>query len=114
MIIEDVSARPGVTASIWGCRNELLGERIRNRKKELKSQKLSKAELHRRLDGQRLGEWSREGVFAGQNIMGKVLMVCRDALRSGTYPAIDLALLRDAKINFFGRVLPFEEVPSFK
>ena len=111
VIIEDVSTRPGTTASIWGCRNALLCEQIKNRKKDLKSQKLSKAEIDRRLDEKRLGAWSREGVFVGQNIMGKVLMVCRNALRAGTPPAIDLALLRGARINFFGRILPFSEVP---
>ena len=80
----------------------------------MRSQGLSEAEIKRRLDALRLGEWSHEGTFVGQNIMGKVLMVCRDSLRTGTPPAIDLALLRQARINFFGTVLPFAEVPSLE
>ena len=111
MWFEDVSTRPGATAVVWGCKNAVLAERLKNRKKDLKSQGLSKAEIDRRLDEFRLGAGSHEGVFVGQNVMGKVLMVCRDALRAGTPPAIDLVTLRNARINFFGTVLPFREVP---
>ena len=114
VILEDVSTRLGRTASIWGCRNALLGERIKSKKRELKAMGLSKAERDRRINELRLGAWSREGIFEGQNIMGKVLMVCRDALHSGTVPAIDLNALRNARINFFGTVLPFKEVPMVK
>ena len=111
VILEDVSTRPGATAVVWGCKNAVLAERLKNRKKDMKSQGLSKTEIDRRLDEFRLGAGSHEGVFVGQNVMGKVLMVCRDALRAGTPPAIDLVTLRNARINFFGTVLPFREVP---
>lgn len=114
VILEDVSTRPGATSNIWGCSNELLGKRLKARKKDLRSRGLSEAEIKRRLDALRLGEWSHEGTFVGQNIMGKVLMVCRDSLRTGTPPAIDVALLRQARINFFGTVLSFPEVPALE
>lgn len=112
VILEDVSSHPRSTGNIWGCCNDLLKERIKAKKNELKNQGLGKTEIDRQLDALRLGEWSKEGEFVGQNIMGKVLMVCRDALRAGTTPAIDLELLRNAQINFFGTVLPFTEVPA--
>lgn len=112
VIIEDVSSHPRSTGNIWGCCNDLLKGRLKTKKNELKSLGLGKTEIDRRLDALRLGEWSREGEFVGQNIMGKVLMVCRDALRTGTPPSIDLELLRNANINFFGTVLTFSKVPS--
>jgi predicted NAD-dependent protein-ADP-ribosyltransferase YbiA (DUF1768 family) len=112
VILEDVSSHPRSTGNIWGCCNDLLKGRLKAKKNELKNQGVGKTEIDRRLDALRLGEWSREGEFVGQNIMGKVLMVCRDALRAGTTPAIDLELLRNARINFFGTVLPFMEVPT--
>lgn len=112
VILEDVSSHPRSTGNIWGCCNDLLKGRLKAKKNELKNQGVGKTEIDRRLDALRLGEWSREGEFVGQNIMGKVLMVCRDAIRAGTTPAIDLELLRNARINFFGTVLPFTEVPA--
>lgn len=78
-------------------------------KKELKAEGGKKAEIKRRLDAKRLGEWSHVGCFVGQNIMGKILMLCRDALLSGTEPNIDYALLQSAHINLLGQELSFNQ-----
>ena len=43
-----------------------------------------------------------------KNVMGKILMACRDALRSGSEPQIDYALLREKRINLLGHLLTFE------
>ena len=111
-IIEDCSTRNGNTATIWGCRNDELARLIKAEKEVLKKeQNLSETQIDRQLDAKRLGEWSTTGVFVGQNIMGKILMVCRQALRTGTPPAIDLALLRKAHIHILGTELPFTELP---
>lgn len=111
-IIEDCSTRSGITARVWGCQNEELAELIKRKKVELKKAGVgSDAEIDRRLDALRLGEWSGVGTFVGQNILGKILMVCLQALRTGTPPAIDLAHLHNAHIHILGTELPFTEVP---
>lgn len=111
-IIEDCSMRKGPTATIWGCRNEKLAELIGRKKAELRRVGYgTKAEINSRLDELRLGELSGYGTFVGQNIMGKILMVCLQALRDGTPPAIDLELLQNAHIHILGEELPFTEVP---
>ena len=53
-------------------------------------------------------EWASTGEFWGKNIMGKILMDCRDALRNGSEPLIDYALLREKRINMLGRLVSFE------
>ena len=41
------------------------------------------------------------------NIMGKILMICREALVNGCEPVIDYALLRSKHINLLGKELNF-------
>ena len=73
---------------------------------------LIRASIKRELDAMRLGEWANVGVFRGKNVMGKILMVCRDALRNGSEPQIDYALLREKRINLLGHLLTFEVVQA--
>ena len=70
---------------------------------------MKKAAIKREQDRMRLGEWSRVGVFVGMNIMGKILMECREALVSGGEPTIDYALLRSKHINLLGKELTFQQ-----
>lgn len=109
VIIEDSTFLNGRKATVWGCRNAELRQRLTTLKKELNAQGKCKAAIKREQDKMRLGEWSAVGVFRGQNIMGKILMACRDALRQGTEPLIDYALLEDAHINLLGRELTFNQ-----
>lgn len=109
VIIEDSTFQNGRTATVWGCRNTALRKRLTSLKKELKAQGKCKAAIKREQDKMRLGEWSTVGVFRGQNIMGKILMACRDALRQGTEPLIDYALLENAHIHLLGRELSFNQ-----
>lgn len=109
VIIEDSTFQNGRTATVWGCRNTALRKRLTSLKKELKAQGKCKAAIKREQDKMRLGEWSAVGVFRGQNIMGKILMACRDALRQGTEPLIDYALLENAHIHLLGRELSFNQ-----
>lgn len=69
---------------------------------------MTKAVIKRELDAMRLGDWATVGVFRGKNVMGKILMACRDALRSGSEPQIDYALLREKRINLLGHLITFE------
>ena len=48
-----------------------------------------------------------DGVYVGGNVMGKILMECRDSLVNGTIPDIDLCKLDDSFIGWFGKKLYF-------
>ena len=112
VIIEDSTFMNGRTATVWGTKNDELKERLKAYNKALRAQDMSKAAAKRELDAKRLGEWSTVGEFRGKNVMGKILMACRDALRNGSEPYIDYALLREKKINLLGHLLTFEVVKA--
>ena len=109
VIIEDSTFQAGRTATVWGTRNAELKKRLNAYKKELKAQGMSKAAIKRALDAKRLGEWSTIGEFVGQNVMGKILMMCHKALVEGVEPAIDYTLLRNAHINLLGKEITFNQ-----
>lgn len=48
-----------------------------------------------------------DGVYVGCNMMGKILMQCRDCLLKGTNPNIELWLLDASGISWFGKKLYF-------
>ena len=108
VIIEDSTFQNGRTATVWGTKNAELKGRLNQLKKELKAKGMSKAAIKRELDARRLGEWANVGLFRGKNVMGKILMACRDALRNGSEPQIDYTLLREKRINLLGHLLIFE------
>lgn len=109
VIIEDSTFQTGRTATVWGCRNAELKERLNAYKKQLKAQGKCRAAIKREQDRMRLGEWSTVGMFRGQNIMGKILMACRDALLYGTEPLIDYDLLNEAHIHLLDKELTFNQ-----
>ena len=109
VIIEDSTFQRGSTATVWGTRNVELKRRLNAYKKVLKAQGMCKAAIKREQDRMRLGEWSTTGIFRGQNLMGKILMVCKQALEQGAEPPIDYTLLQDAHINLLGRELTFNQ-----
>jgi hypothetical protein len=108
VIIEDSTFQNGRTATVWGTKNAELKGRLNQLKKELKVKGMSKVAIKRELDARRLGEWANVGLFRGKNVMGKILMACRDALRNGSEPQIDYTLLREKRINLLGHLLIFE------
>ena len=107
VIIEDSTFQAGRTATVWGTRNLELKRRLRLCQKELKARGMNRAAIRRTLDAQRLGAWAEVGTFRGKNVMGKILMACRDALRQGTEPPIDYALLAGKQIDLLGRPVAF-------
>ena len=109
VIIEDSTFQRGSTATVWGTRNDELKKRLNDLRKELKVQGVCKAAINREQDKMRLGEWATIGVFKGQNLMGKILMVCKQALEQGTEPPIDYVLLQEAHINLLGKELTFNQ-----
>lgn len=109
VIIEDSTFQVGKTATVWGTRNMELKKRLNLYKKELQAQGHSKAAIKRMQDVKRLGAWSKIGYFVGQNVMGKVLMLCKKALEEGESPTIDYALLDSKHINILGKELSFSQ-----
>lgn len=109
VIIEDSTFQTGRTATKWGTRNDELRRRLTLLKKELKARGLSKAAIKREQDRMRLGEYATVGCFVGQNLMGKILMACKEALESGIEPDIDYDLLIGKHINILDREISFNQ-----
>lgn len=112
-IIEDSTFQNGATAAVWGTKNVTQRRLITDYKKQLEADGNSKATIKRACDEKRLGEWRKQGVFKGKNLMGKILMLCRDAVLHNTTPDIDLGLLRSKHIYLFGKLLTFDNIPTF-
>ena len=107
MLLEDSTYATSATATKWGMRNAELRKRLTALKRELTAQGMNKAAIKREQDKMRLGPWSTIGEWRGQNLLGKILMNCRDAMRHHTEPLIDYAPLRAAQIHLLGRELTF-------
>lgn len=112
VIIEDSTFQNGSTATVWGTKNATERRLVADYKKQLEADRHSKAAIKRACDKKRLGEWRKQGVFVGKNLMGKILMLCRDAVLCGTTPDIDLELLRSKRIYLFGKLLTFDSIPT--
>ena len=108
VIIEDSTFQGGSTATFWGTRNAEVKRKSLDLKPKLKAQGLNKAAIKRELDARRLGEWAEVGVYRGKNVMGKILMDCREALLTGVPPTIDVDRLRAAHITLLDRPLSFD------
>jgi hypothetical protein len=94
---------------LWGTRNDEWKKRLNALHKELKAQGMCKAAIKREQDKMRLGEWATVGLFVGQNLMGKILMACKEALEYGSEPSIDYALLNGKRINILGKEVSFNQ-----
>lgn len=112
IIIEDSTFQNGATAAVWGTKNATQRRLVADYKKQLEADGHNKAAIKRACDEKRLGEWRKQGVFVGKNLMGKILMLCRDAVMRGTTPDINLELLRSKKIYLLGKLLPFDKIPT--
>lgn len=110
VIIENSTFQNGYASTFWGTRNEELRRLTLALKHELKAQGWSKAAIKREIDARRLGDWAEVGVFRGNNVMGKILMACREALLTGVPPEIDYDCLNAAHINLLDHQLTFVKV----
>lgn len=113
VIIEDSTFQKGATATVWGTKNTTQRRLVADYKKQLEAEGNSKAAIKRACDEKRLGEWRKQGVFVGKNLMGKILMLCRDAVLEGRTPDIDVEMLRSKHIYLFGKLLTFNSIPTF-
>lgn len=107
MLLEDSTYATSATATKWGMRNAELKKRLTAMKRKLTAQGMNKASIKREQDKMRLGPWSTIGEWRGQNLLGKILMNCRDAMRHDEEPLIDYAPLRAAQIHLLGKELTF-------
>ncbi len=110
IVIEDSTANHGTTSSVWGAKNKELRKARRARKKELIAHNptMKKKELYKLISDE-CGKITDVGNFVGENNMGKILMLCKIALRNNTVPPIDYDLLREKKIYLFGELLTFDK-----
>ena len=109
VIIEDSTMQNNQTATLWGARNKTLKFNLQRYNRELKSAGYGKTAIKALADVKRLEEWRHEGKFVGKNILGKILMLCRDAMKNNTVPPIDFELLRRKNIHLNGKKLTFED-----
>lgn len=114
VLIEDSTFQNGATATVWGTKNKTHRELSKQYKKELQAKGEKKGAIEKTLDEKRLGEWRKKGVFEGKNIMGKILMLCREAALYGTIPPIDVNLLKSKKIHLLHKELTFDFIPVIK
>lgn len=111
-IIEESTFQNGLTAQVWGTKNEELRRYAYARKCELSGILPTKAAIDRQIDEERLTICRKRGVFSGINAMGKILMLCQEAVANNTVPPIDVELLRSKNIVFFGKTLTFDNIPT--
>lgn len=109
VIIEDSTFQNGAHAALWGTKNKEQRRLTADYKKELAARGLGKGAVKEACNMMRLGGWRHRGVFEGQNVMGKILMICRNALHLGVAPRIDYELLRSKEIHMHGSTLTFDE-----
>lgn len=88
----------------WGCKNTVANAAYRSQAKIIKSQAVrGKVKLLMEI---KLAT-GQTGVWTGMNHQGKILMACREALRTGSVPPIDYESLNAARIYLFGSLLQF-------
>lgn len=94
IIIENSSWQTSETATIWGCKNMELRRIRQNVKLEIEniSTHMTKKDVEH-LVSVETNKVNQVGVFTGQNNLGKILMLCREAIKNNTIPKIDYNLL---------------------
>lgn len=109
VLVEETTLDNGGTATVWGCKNtELVAYRkqLIDRIRRWSGATLGKKALEQRINIE-TNSVRNIGTFAGQNNIGKILMICRRCLIEGIEPPIDRALLNAADILIFGKHLSF-------
>ena len=108
VLVEETITNNGSTGQIWGCSNRELVKVRKEKEAELKEKyaHLSKGSL-KSLINIEINSIRKIGLFKGQNNLGKILMICRQCLKNGTQPQIDLQLLESKEIYLFGKRISF-------
>lgn len=110
ILVEETTTDTGGSGRIWGCANHEL---VEARKAIARSITEKHTDISRKnldfLINVRTNVTRNVGIFKGQNNIGKILMICRDCIRRGTNPDIDLDLLRSKDIFILGKRLTFRD-----
>lgn len=110
ILVEETTTDTGGSGQIWGCANrELVDARtaVAQSVRETRSN-LSKKNLAFLINVE-TNAVRNVGIFSGQNNIGKILMLCRDCIKRGIEPDIDLELLRSKNIHILGKCLTFQD-----
>ncbi len=110
ILVEETTTDTGGSSQIWGCSNRELVE-ARKAKAQLLTEThtdLSKKNLNFLINIE-TNAIRNIGIFKGQNNIGKILMICRDCIKRGIEPDIDLELLRYKQIYLLGKLLTFKD-----
>ncbi|MCH5347448.1 MAG: NADAR family protein [Muribaculaceae bacterium] len=108
VLVEETTTDTGGTGNIWGCSNRELVKARKAKEAELKERyaHLTKAKL-KSLINIEINSIRNIGLYTGQNNIAKILMICRQSLKNGTEPVIDLQLLESKDIYIFGKRISF-------
>jgi predicted NAD-dependent protein-ADP-ribosyltransferase YbiA (DUF1768 family) len=106
VIIEDSSWQTSPTATVWGCKNCDLKKARQNLKKDIetKNSHLRKKDIETIITIE-TNKINKVGIYIGQNNMGKILMLCRQALIENKEPSINYDVLKRYNIYLFGERL---------
>lgn len=108
ILVEETTTDTGGSGQIWGCSNREL---VEARKAKAQSITEKHADLTKKnlafLINVETNAIRKVGLFKGQNYIGKILMICRDCIKRGTEPQIDLNLLHSKNIYILGKRLTF-------
>ncbi|MBD5339941.1 MAG: NADAR family protein [Bacteroides sp.] len=109
ILVEETTTDTGGSGQIWGCSNRELVEVRKQVAKSLteKYPDLTKKNLAF-LINIKTNAIRNKGVYKGQNNIGKILIICRDCIKRGIEPDIDLNLLKSKNINILGNRLTFQ------
>lgn len=109
ILVENTTTDNGGSAEIWGCRNpELTAERKKVADRIYREfGELHSARLTERKVLEDTNKVRNHGIWRGQNNIGKILMICREALIHGIEPPIDYQLLSQYDIHILGKKIDF-------
>ena len=110
ILVEETTTDTGGSGQIWGCSNREL---VEVRKSVAQSIREKHANLSKKnidfLINVETNALRNVGIFRGHNNIGKILMICRDCIKRGIEPDIDLNLLRSKNIHILGKRLTFQD-----
>lgn len=104
MIIEQAQHKDKL---MWGCWNDELREARNVLKKTAMIENFVKKSSKKVMEAEY--KVNNIGIWKGQNAMGQILTMCKICLYDGVELPIDIELLNEARINWFGQKLYFEK-----
>lgn len=108
IIIEDSSFQNGSTATFWGTKNNERKDFYKIVKKYIDGTEIDASEKKKdEMLLKEFNDFTDYGTYRGCNVMGKILMICRQCVKDGTEPDIDYVLLRSKHIHLLGKELTF-------